>query len=184
MSRIGLKPIKVPANVTVSVEDSVVKVKGPKGELAQPIARELTLTQEEGNLSLGRPNNQRRNRSQHGLARTLLNNMVVGVTDGHSKTLQIVGVGYRASMEGKNLLLNLGYSHPVRIEAPEGITFEIVSDEKTRQTSINVKGIDKAQVGQIAADIRKVRKPDPYKGKGVRYKGEIVKTRPGKRAGK
>jgi large subunit ribosomal protein L6 len=185
MSRIGLKPIKVPAKVSVEIDKTnEVVVKGPKGELKQHVARELTVEQGEGELSISRPNNQRRNRSQHGLARTLISNMVVGVTDGHSKTLEIHGVGYRANMEGKNLNLALGYSHPVKIEAPTGIDIEVKPDDKTRITQIIIKGIDKALVGQVAADIRKVRKPDPYKGKGVRYQGEIVKLRPGKRSGK
>lgn len=184
MSRIGLKPIKVPANVTIEVEHAVIKVKGPKGELVQPIARELTVNTGEGEVTVERPNNQRRNRSQHGLARTLIDNMVQGVTAGHVKTLEIHGVGYRANLEGKNLILNMGYSHPVKIEAPTGIDFEVTQPEKGKAVSVIVRGIDKAQVGQIAADIRKVRKPDPYKGKGLRYAGEIVKLRPGKRAGK
>ena len=184
MSRIGQKPVTVPSNVNISVEHAVVTVEGPKGKLVQPIARELDVKVEDGVLNVERPNNQRRNRSQHGLARTLINNMVEGVTKGHQKDLEIHGVGYRAQLEGKNLLMNLGYSHPIRIEAPEGIEFELKVDEKARRTTISVKGIDKAQVGQTAADIRKTRKPDPYKGKGVRYAGEVVKLRPGKRAGK
>ena len=185
MSRIGLKPISVPAKVTIEVDaTNEVVVTGPKGTLRQLIARELKLEQGEGELKLSRPNNQRRNRSQHGLARTLVHNMVAGVTEGHSKTLEIHGVGYRASMAGRKLNLTLGYSHPVEIEAPSGIDIEVKPDEKTRITQIVIKGIDKAVVGQVAADIRKVRKPDPYKGKGVRYQGEIVKLRPGKRAGK
>lgn len=184
MSRIGLQAITVPSSVQVSVEHSLVTVKGPKGELQSHIARELTLKQEDGTLSLERPNNQRRNRSQHGLARTLINNMVQGVTEGHTKVLEIHGVGYRAAMEGRNLILNVGYSHPVKIEAVPGVEFEVKSEERSRVTQIHVRGIDKALVGQVAADIRKVRKPDPYKGKGVRYQGEIVRLRPGKRAGK
>jgi len=184
MSRIGRAPIKLPAGVTVSVDDAtnVVTVKGPKGELTQPISRLLTLKQEDGSVQLERPNNLREARSQHGLARTLVNNMVEGVTKGHTKTLEILGVGYRVSLEGKNLLLNMGYSHPVRLEAPEGISFEVKADEKTRTQQININGIDKAAVGQVAADIRKVRKPEPYKGKGIRYKGEVVKLKAGKRA--
>jgi large subunit ribosomal protein L6 len=170
--------------VTVVVDSAtnVVTVKGPKGELTQPISRLLTLSQEGTTLQVERPNNLREARSQHGLARTLVNNMVDGVTKGHSKTLEIVGVGYRASLEGKNLLLNMGYSHPVRIEAVPGITFEVKADERTRQQSIIVSGIDKALVGQIAADVRKVRKPEPYKGKGIRYNGEVVRLKAGKRA--
>lgn len=184
MSRIGLKAIKVPANVTISVDGPVVKVKGPKGELTQSIARELTIEQENGELSVSRPNNQRRNRSQHGLARTLIANMLAGVTEGHAKKLELIGVGYRAAMEGKTLVLNIGYSHQVRVAPPEGVDVEVLAGEKNKATQILVKGIDKAAVGQIAADIRKVRKPDPYKGKGLRYLGEVVKLRPGKRAGK
>lgn len=183
MSRIGLKPITVPAGVTVDIDGlNVVKVKGPKGELAQPIARELTIKLEEGTLQVERPNNQRRNRSQHGLARTLLDNMVTGVTKGHQKELEIIGVGYRAQLEGKNLLLNMGYSHPVRVEAVPGITFELPDVEKGKAQRIRISGIDKALVGQISADIRKVRKPEPYKGKGIRYVGEVVRLKAGKRA--
>lgn len=184
MSRIGLKSIAVPGNVIVSVEHSRVTVKGPKGELHEQIARELDVKQEEGQLTIERPNNQRRNRSQHGLARTLINNMVQGVTEGHAKTLEIHGVGYRAAIEGRSLVLTVGYSHPIRIDAPNGIDFEVKAEDRSRVTQITVRGIDKALVGQVAADIRKTRKPDPYKGKGVRYQGEVVKLRPGKRAGK
>ncbi len=184
MSRIGKAPIAVPAGVTVTIDEAtkVVTVKGPKGQLEQQISRLLTLTQEDGKIALERPNNLREARSQHGLARTLVHNMVEGVTKGHSKQLDILGVGYRAALEGKNLLLNMGYAHPVRIAAPEGIEFVVRADEKTRTQQIVVNGIDKVAVGQIAADIRKVRRPDPYKGKGIRYKGEVVKLRAGKRA--
>jgi len=183
MSRIGLKPITVPAKVTVEVDaDNRVTVKGPKGELTQNIARELTIKQEGEILTIERPNNQYRLRGQHGLARTLIHNMVVGVTEGHTKTLEIQGVGYRVSAQGKGLLLNMGYSHPVVIEGEDGISFVLEQDEKTKLQQIKVSGINKAQVGQIAADIRKVRKPDPYKGKGIRYRGEVVKLKAGKRA--
>lgn len=184
MSRIGFSPITIPAGVSISVDEAtnVVTVKGPKGELSQHIARELTVKQDDGKLSVERPNNLRRARSQHGLARSLINNMVEGVTKGHAKTLEIIGVGYRAQLEGKNLLLNMGYSRPVTVPAAEGVTFEIVADEKTRQQQIKVSGIDKALVGQMAADVRMVRKPEPYKGKGIRYKGEVVKLKAGKRA--
>ncbi|AIE83963.1 LSU ribosomal protein L6p (L9e) [Fimbriimonas ginsengisoli Gsoil 348] len=170
--------------MTVSVDENTneVAVKGPKGELRQPISRLLTLKQEENTLTLERPNNLREARSQHGLARTLISNMVDGVTKGHAKTLEVVGVGYRATLEGQNLLLNMGYSHPVRVEAPEGITFEVKADEKTRTQQIIVRGIDKALVGQMAADVRKVRKPEPYKGKGIRYQGEVIRLKAGKRA--
>lgn len=184
MSRIGRQAITVPSGVTVTVDErtNVVSVKGPKGELSQPISRLLTVTQEDGKLTLDRPNNLREARSQHGLARTLINNMVEGVTKGHTKTLEIVGVGYRAQVEGKNLLLSMGYSHPVRVAAPAGITFEVKADEKTRAQTVLVSGIDKQAVGQVAADVRKVRKPEPYKGKGIRYRGEVVKLKAGKRA--
>jgi large subunit ribosomal protein L6 len=183
MSRIGNAPISVPGNVTITVDAAnVVTVKGPKGELSEQIARELTIKQDEGKLTVERPNNLRRARSQHGLARTLINNMVEGVTKGHVKTLEILGVGYRATMEGKNLLLNMGYSHPVRVAAPAGVTFEVVADEKARTQQIKISGSDKQAVGQISADIRKVRKPEPYKGKGIRYQGEVVKLKAGKRA--
>jgi large subunit ribosomal protein L6 len=184
MSRIGRQAITIPSGVTVSVDDrtNVVSVKGPKGELSQPISRLLTVKQEENTLTLERPNNLREARSQHGLARTLINNMVDGVTKGHTKTLEIVGVGYRVSLEGKNLLLNMGFSHPVRVAAPEGIAFEVKADEKTRAQTVIVSGIDKQAVGQVAADVRKVRKPEPYKGKGIRYRGEVVKLKAGKRA--
>jgi large subunit ribosomal protein L6 len=184
MSRIGIKPIDVPGNVTISVDEATnnVSVKGPKGELNQVISRLLTVKQEDGKLNLERPNNLREARSQHGLARTLIFNMIEGVTTGHKKQLDVIGVGYRATMEGRNLLLNMGYSHPVRVPAPEGVLLEVKADEKARTTSILVSGIDKALVGQVAADIRKVRKPEPYKGKGIRYLGEIVKLKAGKRA--
>jgi large subunit ribosomal protein L6 len=183
MSRIGKLPIPIPAGVTLNVaEDNVVTVKGPKGELVCPISKSLTITQDGNNLTVGRPDNDRLNRSQHGLARTLINNCVVGVTTGHTKTLEIIGVGYRAQLEGKNLLLNMGYSHPVTVDAVPGITFELAQEEKTRTQQIKVSGIDKALVGQIAADIRKVRKPEPYKGKGIRYQGEVIRLKAGKRA--
>ena len=183
MSSIGLRPIPVSDKVTVEVNDSIVTVKGPKGELKQHIHPELNVVKEDGFVRIERPNNERQNRSQHGLARTLIHNMVVGVTEGHKKELEIHGVGYRAAVQGNGLLLNLGYSHPVEIAAPQGITFDVPKQEKGQALTIEVTGIDKALVGQVAADIRKSRKPDPYKGKGVRYKGEIVRTRPGKRAG-
>lgn len=183
MSRIGRLPITIPNGVTVTVGDNnEVTVKGPKGELKVNVYKNLTVEQEDGNLVLSRPDNDRINRSQHGLMRTLINNCVVGVTTGHSKVLDIIGVGYRAQLEGRNLLLQMGYSHPVRVEADAGITFEVVADEKARTQQIRVSGIDKAAVGQVAADIRKVRKPEPYKGKGIRYHGEVVRMKAGKRA--
>lgn len=184
MSRIGRAAITIPDSVTIShdADSSVVTVKGPKGELVQQVSRLLQFSQEEGKLTLGRVNDLREARSQHGLARTLVSNMVTGVTSGHAKQLDIVGVGYRASMEGRGLLLNMGYSHPVRIAAIDGITFEVINNEQNRTQSIRVSGIDKALVGQVAADVRKVRKPEPYKGKGIRYHGEVIRLKAGKRA--
>lgn len=183
MSRIGRLPITVPNGVTVTVGDNnEVTVKGPKGELKVSVYKNLSVEQEEGKLVLGRPDNDRINRSQHGLMRTLINNSVQGVTTGHSKLLDIIGVGYRATLEGRNLLLNMGYSHPIKMEAVDGITFEVLQDDKARTQQIKVSGIDKAVVGQVAADIRKVRKPEPYKGKGIRYHGEVVRMKAGKRA--
>ncbi len=184
MSRIGKQSITIPSGVTVTVDErtNLVTVKGPKGELQQPLSRLLTLTQEDGKLSIGRANDLREARSQHGLARTLVANMVDGVTKGHSKILEVIGVGYRVQVEGRNLLLSMGYSHPVRVEAPAGITFEVKADEKTRTQTVTVSGIDKQAVGQVAADVRKVRKPEPYKGKGIRYRGETIRLKAGKRA--
>ncbi len=183
MSRIGFKAINVPSGVTVSVDPmNQVVVKGPKGELSVSIDHRLTVKQDEGKIAVERPDNGRLSRSQHGLARTLIHNCVEGVTSGHSKTLEIVGVGYRAQMEGRDLVLNLGYSHPVRFKQVPGVNFELTQDEKSRQQRLIVSGIDKALVGQVAADIRKSRKPDPYKGKGVRYQGEVVRLKAGKRA--
>jgi len=183
MSRVGKLPIQIPKGVTVNITPpNQIAVKGPKGELKVTIDSELTLAQDDAKVTVARPDNHRRSRSQHGLARTLINNAMIGVTQGHSKSLEVIGVGYRAQMQGKNLLLNMGYSHPVTVEAMPGITFEVAADEKTRSQRINVSGIDKVLVGQMAADIRKVRKPEPYKGKGIRYVGEVVKLKAGKRA--
>lgn len=184
MSRIGLRPIEVPKNVTVTIEGRLVKVKGPNGELQQEVARGLELNQEEGRITLARPNEHRTMRSQHGLARTLISNMVEGVSKGHEKNLEIHGVGYRAAMQGPKLVLNIGYSHQVEIAPPAGVKIEVGADEKTRQAWIKVTGADKAAVGQVAADIRASRKADPYKGKGIRYRGERVVLRQGKRTGK
>lgn len=184
MSRIGIKPITVPANVTVTAEGGLVTVKGPKGELTQNIASTLSVVQEGNTLTVERPDNARFNRAQHGLARTLISNMIQGVTEGHKKSLRVHGVGYRAALEGSTLILTVGYSHPVKMEQPAGIDFTVIPGDKQKVTEIVVAGIDKAQVGQVAADIRKQRKPDPYKGKGLRYDGEVVRLRPGKRAGK
>ena len=183
MSRIGLRAITVPSGVNVTVDaDNLITVKGPKGELSQKIARELTVKQESGTINVERPNNQYRMRSQHGLARTLIDNMIVGVTKGHAKILEVQGVGYRAGVEGKTLVLNMGYSHPVKMDEIKGINIAVEAGDKTKAMTITVSGIDKAQVGQVAADIRQVRKPDPYKGKGIRYQGERIMLKAGKRA--
>lgn len=183
MSRIGLKTVTVPSGVTIEVDDNnLVKVKGPKGELQQPIYPELTISQEDGSLNVTRSSEKREHRSQHGLARTLIDNMVVGVSSGFEKKLEVHGVGYRAAVEGRDLVLTVGYSHPVRLTPPDGVTFAVGQEDRSRITKITVSGIDKQKVGQLAADIRKVRKPDPYKGKGVRYAGEVIKLRQGKRA--
>lgn len=183
MSRIGLKVITVPSGVTVEVDDTnLVKVKGPKGELQQPVYPSLKIVQDDGAINISRESEQREHRSQHGLARTLIDNMVVGVSEGFEKRLEVHGVGYRAAVEGRDLVLSVGYSHPVRISPPEGVTFAVGQEDRSRVTKITVSGIDKQKVGQLAADIRKVRKPDPYKGKGIRYAGEEVKLRQGKRA--
>ena len=179
MSRIGRLPITVPSGVEVSIEGRDVQVKGPKGTLSRTIAAPITIERnDEGQLVVARPDDERESRSLHGLTRTLVNNMVVGVTDGYAKTLEIVGVGYRAALKGDELELALGFSHPVVIKPEPGITFEVPAP-----TKITVSGIDKQRVGQVAADIRKWRKPEPYKGKGVRYKGEHVRRKAGK-AGK
>lgn len=178
MSRIGLRPIPVPSGVDVKLDPGRVTVKGPKGELFQDVSRSLTIQQEDGNILVTRPNDERRNRQLHGLTRTLISNMVIGVTDGYTKVLEIQGVGYRAAMDGKTLVLNVGYSHPVRFDPPEGITFATESP-----TRITVSGIDKQAVGEVAARIRRTRPPEPYKGKGIRYAGEYVRRKAGK-AGK
>jgi large subunit ribosomal protein L6 len=177
MSRIGRKPIPVPDAVTVEVSPGRVAVKGPKGELAQTLSSAMKVEQAEGVLTVERPTNRGEHRALHGLTRSLIANMVEGVTDGFEKRLEIQGVGYRAQLKGKNLELALGYSHPVSIEAPDGIDFEV-----PQPTEIIVRGIDKQLVGQVAADIRKRRPPEPYKGKGIRYRGEHVMRKVGKRA--
>jgi large subunit ribosomal protein L6 len=181
MSRIGRQPINVPSGVTVTIEPEKVTVKGPGGELSERISRDIKVEQTSGEngdqLVVSRPTDRGEHRALHGLTRTLVANMVVGVTDGFSKNLEIQGVGYRAALKGRDLELALGYSHPVEIKAPEGITFEV-----PQPTRITVKGASKQVVGEIAAQIRKQRKPEPYKGKGIRYEGEYVARKVGKRA--
>ena len=179
MSRIGKVPVPVPAGVDVSIDDAVVTVKGPKGTLTHTIPSPITVARDEdGALVVTRPNDERDARSLHGLTRTLLHNLVVGVTEGYEKKLEIVGTGYRVMAKGSDLEFALGFSHPVVVTAPEGITFAVETP-----TRFSVSGIDKQQVGEVAANIRKIRKPEPYKGKGVRYAGEVVKRKAGK-AGK
>lgn len=177
MSRIGKLPIEIPSGVDIQIESGLVRVKGPRGELSQTVSRELTFEREDGRLLVKRPTDRGQHRALHGLTRSLVFNMVQGVTEGFEKRLEIQGVGYRAQLRGKTLELALGFSHPVRIEAPEGIEFELPAP-----TQIVVRGIDKQKVGEIAAQIRKVRPPEPYKGKGVRYAGEYVARKVGKRA--
>lgn len=178
MSRIGFAPIQVPAGVQVAVEDSVVSVKGPKGELSHRVVGELEVAQQDSTLEVRRTSEEKYHRSLHGLTRTLINNMIVGVTTGFRKDLEIAGVGYRAALEGKTLVLSVGYSHPVRVQPPEGITFVVESP-----TRLSVQGIDKQVVGEQAAKIRAVRKPEPYKGKGIKYANEVIRRKAGK-AGK
>jgi large subunit ribosomal protein L6 len=177
VSRIGKQPIPVPSGVEVKIEGSTVTVTGPKGSLVQTFNEDMTVALEEGVLSVSRPSDERHHRSLHGLTRTLLSNMVVGVSEGFHKNLEIVGVGYRAELKGSDIQLALGFSHPVFVKAPDGITFEVPAP-----TKITVRGIDKQRVGQVAAEIRKWRKPEPYKGKGVRYEGEHVRRKLGKTA--
>lgn len=179
MSRIGQLPVVVPDGVDVKIKGSHVKVKGPKGELQHTFPPDMAISLDKGEVTVKRPTDEQTHRALHGMTRALINNMVVGVSSGFSKTLEINGVGYRAELEGRNLVLNVGFSHPVNIEPPEGIEFEV--DDRTRQ--IVVKGYDKQMVGQIAAEIRKVRPPEPYKGKGIKYLDERIRRKAGK-AGK
>ena len=185
MSRIGRAPIVVPPKVQVNwTEDNFVTVKGPKGELAQKIHPDLKLALENGQLTVARPDDAREHRAMHGLYRTLINNMVVGVTTGFTKSLEIHGVGYRANKVGNNLVVIVGYSHPIEVQAPAGITLSVDGvDAATKATKVSVSGIDKQLVGSVAADIRNLRKPEPYKGKGIRYAGEKIRRKAGK-AGK
>ena len=179
MSRIGRSPIVVPSDVSVSIDGSRVTVKGPKGELTHTVAEPIVVAAaEDGTLNVTRPDDERVSRSLHGLTRTLIANMVQGVTQGYKKTLLITGTGYRVAAKGNGLEFALGYSHPINIEAPEGITFQVETP-----TQLHVSGIDKQLVGEVAANLRKLRKPDPYKGKGLRYSDEVIRRKAGK-AGK
>jgi len=179
MSRIGKLPVTVPSGVDVTIDGGVVTVKGPKGTLSHSVAAPITVEQGEGVLEVKRPDDERQSKALHGLSRTLINNMVIGVTEGYEKKLEIVGVGYRVLSKGPTQLeFQLGYSHPITFNAPEGITFTVEGP-----TKFGVQGIDKQQVGEVAANIRKLRKPEPYKGKGVRYAGENIRRKVGK-AGK
>lgn len=179
MSRIGKLPIQVPAGVDVTIEGRTVAVKGPKGSLSHTVAAPIEVAKgEDGAVVVARPNDESRNRALHGLSRTLVANMITGVTEGFSKRLEISGVGYRVQAKGSNLEFALGYSHPIVVEAPEGISFAVESP-----TKLSVAGIDKQKVGEVAANIRKLRKPDPYKAKGVKYEGEVIRRKVGK-AGK
>jgi large subunit ribosomal protein L6 len=177
MSRIGRKPIVVPAGVTVAIEPESVRVNGPRGELVERIHRDITVEQNDDVITVSRPTDRGEHRAMHGLYRSLVANMVIGVTEGYQKVLEIQGVGYRAALKGRDLEMALGYSHPVPIKAPDGIEFEV-----PQPTRVIVKGIDKQLVGEIAANIRKQRPPEPYKGKGIRYEGEYVARKVGKRA--
>jgi large subunit ribosomal protein L6 len=177
MSRIGRQPISVPAGVSVAIAPGLVTVNGPKGELSERVSRDMTVTQDGDTITVTRPTDRGPHRELHGLTRTLIANMVQGVTDGYEKKLEIQGVGYRAMLRGRDLELALGYSHPVEIKAPDGIEFDV-----PQPTRITVRGASKQQVGEIAAQIRKQRKPEPYKGKGIRYEGEYVVRKVGKRA--
>jgi large subunit ribosomal protein L6 len=178
MSRIGKEPVPIPAGVEVKLDDGVLSVKGPKGTLTQEIHPAITVTVGEEEITVTRPDDQREHRSLHGLIRSLIANMVQGVTEGYQRNLEIVGVGYRAAARGSGLTIPVGYSHPVEVDAPEGIEFTVPTP-----TKIEIRGTDKQAVGQIAANIRAIRKPEPYKGKGIRYEGEQVRRKAGKAAG-
>ena len=179
MSRIGRMPVDVPQGVDVEIKGSHIRVKGPKGELEHTFPAAMDISMEDGQIAVKRPSDERTHRALHGMTRALINNMVVGVSQGFEKVLEVNGVGYRAEMSGNNLVLNVGYSHPIEVEPPDGIAFEV--DTRIRQ--IKVQGYDKAVVGQIAADIRKIRPPEPYKGKGIKYLNERIRRKAGK-AGK
>ncbi len=185
MSRIGKRPIPVPAGVTVTPEaDGTVTVKGPKGTLVRRFNPDITYAINNGTLTVERPSDAKEHRSLHGLTRTLVSNMVEGVTTGYSRQLEIIGVGFRATMAGKTLQLNVGFSHSIEVLPREGIDFAVANDPQSRNPIVTITGIDKERVGQTAAEIRKLRKPEPYKGKGIRYKGEAVRRKQGKASGK
>ncbi|NLB87773.1 MAG: 50S ribosomal protein L6 [Syntrophomonadaceae bacterium] len=179
MSRIGKKPISLPKGVEVTRDGSTITVKGPKGALTQVFPEEITIVQEDNQVLVQRPSDDKRHRALHGLSRALLANMVEGVTNGFEKKLELVGVGYRAQLQGKKLVINIGFSHPVEIDPPEGIEFEVPA-----ATKITVKGIDKQLVGNTAAHIRAIRKPEPYKGKGIKYENEVIRRKAGKAGAK
>lgn len=176
MSRIGKLPVNLPAGVDVQVSGSTVKVKGPKGELKQTFPAVMKINNEEGVVTVVRPSDEKEHRALHGMTRALINNMVTGVTSGFTKVLEVEGVGYRSEMSGSTLVLYVGYSHPVEVEPPDGVEFQ----SENRGREIRVFGIDKQVVGQVAANIRKIRPPEPYKGKGIRYQGEIIRRKAGK----
>ncbi|ADK17113.1 MULTISPECIES: 50S ribosomal protein L6 [Clostridium] len=176
MSRIGKLPIAIPSGVTFTVTpDNVVTVKGPKGQLVKAMRKDMNIAVEDNSIVVKRNNDEKESRALHGLTRALINNMVIGVTEGYAKTLELVGVGYRAQLQGKKLVLNLGFSHPIEVEAVEGITFETPAP-----TKVIVKGIDKELVGDVSADIRNWRRPEPYKGKGIKYENEVIRRKEGK----
>ncbi|WP_099222911.1 50S ribosomal protein L6 [Listeria costaricensis] len=175
MSRIGKKPITIPAGVTVTLDGSTATVKGPKGELVKEFNPEISINIEGSEINVTRPSDNKNHRALHGTTRAVLNNMIVGVSEGYEKTLELVGVGYRAQKQGSKLVLNVGYSHPVEFEAPKGVEIEVPAN-----TKIIVKGFNKEHVGELAANIRAVRPPEPYKGKGIRYEGEYVRRKEGK----
>lgn len=181
MSRIGKNPVQVPSGVTVTINGNTVSVKGPKGELTQTFHKNVKVELKENEILVSRPNDLKLNRALHGLTRSLINNMVEGVTKGYEKQLEILGVGYRAAVAGAKLTLNLGYSHPIEFTAPKGVTIEIDKDKKN---ILIIKGYDKQLLGEVAAKIRSYKKPEPYKGKGIRYVGEHVQQKAGKAAGK
>ena len=185
MSRIGKRPIPVPAGVVITpTPDGLVTIKGPKGTLTRQFSPDITLNQQDGILNVERPTESKEHRALHGLTRTLVANMVEGVTTGYTKQLEVQGVGFRAALVGPILQLNVGFSHSIEVMPREGITFTVANDPQSRNPVITITGIDKERVGQTAAEIRKLRKPEPYKGKGIRYKGEAVRRKQGKASGK